>query len=261
MGSAGTIETENSILACNNVSKIFTADNGRIAEALKNVSFISQQGEFICILGPTGCGKTTLLRLISGLEKLSSGSISVSGSDPVTSRNRMGMVFQQNALFPWLTVLQNVMFGLITRKWKHRDAVQRARECLELVHLTGVEKAHPYELSGGMQQRVAIARAIATSPSILLMDEPFASVDERTRKKLQLSLLELWQKNKPTIIFVTHNIEEAVFLAQRIIVLDTEPGRIFSEFNVPLAYPRNSVSPDFVDILLKVRETITQIVG
>lgn len=250
-----------SVLKIENLSKSFVSKNGREVLALSDLSLTCEAGNFLCILGPTGCGKTTLLRLIAGLEEPSSGDILFDDALSVTKKHDTGFVFQQNSLFPWRTVLKNVSFGLEMRGWKKSDALNRAGECLKMVRLEGVEKAYPYELSGGMQQRVSIARAIALSPSLLLLDEPFGSLDEKTRKIMQNEILDLWNESGMTIIFVTHNIEEAILLGQRVLILDLSPGRIAAEILIDLPYPRNRLSNEFVNHLLKSRELFDKIVS
>jgi len=241
------------MLAVERLSKTYLAEDGRCVQALQDVSLHCAKGEFVCVLGPTGCGKTTLLRSIAGLEAPTGGTVRVDASAGDAGGHGIGYVFQQNALFPWRNVLENVMFGLQARGWTRADAVGRSRECLERVGLRGVETSYPYELSGGMQQRVSIARAIAPSPSVLLMDEPFGSVDERSRHALQRELLRLWERSSLTIVFVTHGIEEAVYLGQRVVVMKQDPGSILGELRIALGHPRDRMSGEFVEGLLKVR--------
>jgi len=209
---------------------------GAHVTAVREVSLEVQQGEFVSIVGPSGCGKTTILNMIAGFIPPSSGEILLDGravSGPGPDR---GVVFQSFALFPWKTVLENVAFGPRMRGLPRAECEQTAREFLALVGLAHAEARYPAELSGGMQQRVGVARALANRPDVLLMDEPFASVDAQTRMTLQEELTRIWQERKPTILFITHDVEEAVFLASRVVVLSK--GRVLAELPVPLPSPR-----------------------
>jgi NitT/TauT family transport system ATP-binding protein len=211
---------------------------GAHVTAISDVSLEVQQGEFVSIVGPSGCGKTTLLNMIAGFLPPSVGQIMLDGravSGPGPDR---GVVFQSFALFPWKTALENVTFGPKMRGVPREERERIGREYLALVGLGGAEGRYPTELSGGMQQRVAVARALANSPDLLLMDEPFGSVDAQTRMTLQEELTRIWQERRPTILFVTHDVEEAVFLANRVIVLSSAPGRVLAELPVLLPRPR-----------------------
>ena len=211
---------------------------GAHVTAVSDVSLEVQQGEFVSIVGPSGCGKTTLLNMIAGFIPPSEGQIVLDGravSGPGPDR---GVVFQSFALFPWKTALENVTFGPKMRGVPREERERIGREYLALVGLLGAEGRYPTELSGGMQQRVAVARALANSPDLLLMDEPFGSVDAQTRMTLQEELTRIWQERRPTILFVTHDVEEAVFLANRVIVLSSGPGRVLAELAVLLPRPR-----------------------
>ncbi|MDZ7815083.1 MAG: ABC transporter ATP-binding protein [Planctomycetota bacterium] len=249
------------MLRAQKLHKFFSSNGEREVHALAEVNLECPEGDFLCLLGPTGCGKTTFLRIAAGLEKPSSGTITVKGLPPEKAIEHIGFVFQQNALFPWLNVIDNVMFGLSARNIPKDVARARARECLALVRLKGIENAYPYELSGEVQQRAAIARALAPRPDLLLLDEPFGALDEKTRKQLQDELLSLHLKNEFTVVFVTHNIEEAVYLGQRVAILDTSPGRIASEMPVELSHPRDRMSQEFVNHLLAAREQFEKVVG
>jgi NitT/TauT family transport system ATP-binding protein len=221
-----------------NVSKQFavkqpTLDRKPFFTAIDDISLDVQVGEFMVIVGPSGCGKSTLLDLLAGLAEPSRGQILLDGkkiSGPALDR---GVVFQQYALFPWRTALGNVEFGLEAKGVPEKERRQRAREHLDLVGLSGFEDRHPHELSGGMKQRVAIARALAYDPEVLMMDEPFAALDAQTRETLQDELIRIWEKSKKTIIFITHGIDEAVYLGSRVAVMTSRPGRIKRVIDVP----------------------------
>ena len=225
-------------------------------QALDDVSFSVPEGEFCCVVGPSGCGKTTLLRAIAGLDDPDGGSILV-GGDPVTGPGLdRGMVFQEYALFPWRTVRGNIRFGLDRPACDCSDCEERVRELIDLVGLDGFEDAYPKELSGGMKQRVGIARALAPDPEILLMDEPFGSVDARTRDRLHAELLDIWTQTGQTVVFVTHDIDEAVTLADRVVVMDSDPGTVQSTFSIDLERPRERTARDFVDHVARMRDAL-----
>jgi len=212
------------------VSKVYdTTSRGRHV-ALSEISLDVAQGQFVSILGPSGCGKSTLLYIVGGFVEATSGSVRVGGAPVAGPGPDRGPVFQEFALFPWKTVLGNVMYGPLQQG--------RARELLELVHLKSFEGFYPKELSGGMKQRVALARTLAYRPKILLMDEPFGALDALTRKHLQNELLEIWERDRKTVMFVTHSVEEAVFLSDRVFVMSNSPGRIRKVFDVALPRPR-----------------------
>lgn len=234
-----------------NVSKAYES-----TQVLDDVSFSVSEGEFCCVIGPSGCGKTTLLRTIAGLDDPDSGSVLVDG-DPVTGPGLdRGMIFQEYALFPWRTVHGNIRFGLDRPACDCPDCEARVRELIDLVGLDGFEGAYPKELSGGMKQRVGIARALAVDPEILLMDEPFASVDARTRDRLHTELLEIWKETGQTVVFVTHDIDEAVTLADRVSVMDTELGAVQSTVSIDLERPRERTAHDFVAYVARIRDEL-----
>ena len=228
-------------LEVRNVTKAYISEEGEI-KALEDINLDVKPGEFLCIIGPSGCGKTTLLRMIAGLEYPTSGEIILDGKEVKGPSPDRGMVFQEFSLFPWRTVLKNVEFGLQMRNIKSKERHAIAERYIELVGLRGFEKHYPYELSGGMKQRVAIARALATEPSILLMDEPFGSVDAQTRNILQEELLQIWKRTEKTIIFVTHSVDEAVYLADRVVVMSARPGRIVECIDIDIERPRKRTS-------------------
>ncbi|WP_246271262.1 ABC transporter ATP-binding protein [Amycolatopsis acididurans] len=234
-------------IAVNGVTKTFTLGRERFV-ALDNVSLSIAENEFVTVVGPSGCGKSTLLNILAGLEEPSGGSALVDGvpvSGPGPDR---GVIFQQYALFPWLSVRKNVEFGLKIAGVPARERRERADYFIEVVGLTEFADALPKALSGGMRQRCAIARAYAVNPAILLMDEPFGALDALTRVKLQEQLLAAWDREKRTVLFITHDVDEAVFLANRVIVMAARPGRIFDVIEVDLPYPRTEqvrLSPEF----------------
>ncbi len=219
--------------------------------AIKDVTFDVRPGEFFVIVGPSGCGKSTLLDLLGGLTQPSAGQILLDGR-PITGPGMdRGIVFQQYALFPWLTALQNVAFGLEVKGLGERGRTELAQKYLSLVGLDGFEHRHPHELSGGMKQRVAIARSLAYDPAVLLMDEPFAALDAQTRETLQTELLKIWQTSKKTVVFITHGIDEAVSLGGRVALMTSRPGRIKSIIDIPeslrLAEDRRE-HPEFLEV-------------
>ncbi|MDG5776954.1 ABC transporter ATP-binding protein [Haloarculaceae archaeon H-GB1-1] len=227
------------------VGKAFDSGSGDRVQALSNVDFAVDEGEFVCIVGPSGCGKTTLFRIIAGLETPTSGTVRLDG-DAVTEPDMdRGMVFQEYGLFPWRTARGNVEFGLEQTDADERERARRAQEMIDLVGLDGFEDAYPSELSGGMKQRVGIARALAVDPEVLLMDEPFGSVDAQTRDMLHDELLRIWAKTEKTILFVTHDVEEAVTLADRIVVLTNGPGTVNEIVPVDLDRPRSRTDDAF----------------
>ncbi|WP_243450418.1 ABC transporter ATP-binding protein [Desulfosporosinus sp. Sb-LF] len=222
-----------------NVDKEINGEN-----VLEGISFSLEEGDFACLTGPSGCGKTTLLRLVAGLIQPSFGRICLNGSLAGTKPDS-GYVFQEGALFPWLTVTQNVTFSLKLRGISPKETRDLVQDVLNLVELSGFEDYYPKELSGGMRMRVALARVLVYQPKLILMDEPFAALDSRTRNKLQSDMVALWQRLKPTILMVTHNIDEAVYLSNKIIVLSGRPGRILEQINVAMDRPRERTERPF----------------
>lgn len=217
--------------------------------ALKDVNFKTHRREFVCVIGPSGCGKSTLIRILAGLEPYSSGQVLLDGKPVIGPGRDRGMVFQGYTLFPWLTVKKNVMFGLEMNNIRGEEASNEAELWLELVGLEKFANAYPHELSGGMKQRVAIARALVNQPRILLMDEPFGALDAQTRAKMQAHLLEIWRNIDITILFITHDLDEAIYLADRILVLKANPGGVEELIEVPVPRPRTTsqfASPEFL---------------
>ncbi|MCO8249349.1 ABC transporter ATP-binding protein [Comamonas thiooxydans] len=219
--------------------------------ALQDFNLDIREGEFFTLLGPSGCGKSTFLNVLAGLARKSGGSISIDGQSASGINREQGVVFQGYALFPWRTVLQNIEVGLEIRKIPKRERRETAEQFLHLVGLAGFGQRYPHELSGGMRQRVAIARSLAYSPSLLLMDEPFAALDAQTREILQSELLRIWEQHKTTIVFITHSLDEAIYLSDRIAVMTHRPGRIKSVLDIALPRPRPAEirhAPAFVQL-------------
>ncbi len=246
------------ILQVNNLSKKFKTPQGEVT-ALNNVNFQTHRREFVCIIGASGCGKSTLIRILAGLESPSDGEVLLDGKPVIGPGPDRGMVFQGYTLFPWLTVKKNVMFGL--QMQKHSPAVSES-EAMQWIDLVGLEKfadAYPHQLSGGMKQRVAIARALANRPRILLMDEPFGALDAQTRAKVQAYLLEIWRNIDITIVFITHDLDEAIYLADRILVLKPHPGEVLEMIEVPVRRPRSPeqfISTEFLATKKRLEELI-----
>ena len=227
------------VLETRGLGKVYPSAQGP-TEALRHIDLRVHRREFVCVIGPSGCGKSTLIRILAGLEKASAGEVLVDGA-PVKGPGRdRGMVFQGYSLFPWLTVKRNVMFGPEMAGTSRTMAESHAREWLELVGLTRFADAYPHQLSGGMRQRVAIARALANEPRILLMDEPFGALDAQTRAKMQKHLLDIWRNIDITVLFITHDLDEAVYLADRILVLKAHPGEVQELIEVPVPRPRSA---------------------
>lgn len=233
------------------VSKQYV-QNKKIFQAMEHVSLDVEKGEFICLLGPSGCGKSTLLNSIAGFENVTTGKITIEGKEVTEPSIKNVTIFQNYGLLPWRTVQKNVELGLEGKKLAKKDRSKLANKYIELVGLSNFSKSHPCQLSGGMQQRVAIARALAVDPEIIFMDEPFGALDALTRMNMQDEISGIWEKHKKTIIFVTHDIEESVFLADRVVIMTQNPGKIKSIIDVPLPRKRDRTSPDF----LKIRDKI-----
>ncbi|MEK4025212.1 MULTISPECIES: ABC transporter ATP-binding protein [Sporosarcina] len=217
-------------LSIKGIEKSFPHKERGTVKVLDKIDLEVEKGQFVSIVGPSGCGKSTMLYLIAGLEKADQGTISINGKTVTGSGSDRVVVFQEAGLFPWLTVLDNVTYGLLLKKIPKKEAEQKAIEMLKMVHLGNYIHSYPHQLSGGMKQRVSIARALVMEPDILLMDEPFAALDEQTRMVLHKELLDIWRKTKVTIFFITHNIREAVLLSQKIVVFATRPGKIKAVF-------------------------------
>jgi NitT/TauT family transport system ATP-binding protein len=234
-----------SSLQIRNVKKIWQGARGLAVEAISDASMEVSSGEFVAILGPSGCGKSTLLELCAGLEPVSGGEILIGGEKVTGPNPKAVMVFQEHSLFPWLNVEDNVVFGLKMKRENQNERWRRGREVLDRVKLVKFAKHYPHQLSGGMKQRVAIARALVGNPEFILMDEPFAALDFQTRVLMQQFLLEVWAGFKSTILFVTHQIDEAVLLADRVVVMSAAPGRVLEEVKIDLPRPRSMTDPAF----------------
>lgn len=245
----------NPLLEISQLNKRF-GRNKNVVHALKDIDLTIQEGEFVTIIGPSGCGKSTLLRIVAGLDGDYSGKATLAGQEIKRPGVDKGFIFQEHRLFPWLTVEKNIASDL---SLKDKEIREKVDELIALVKLTGFEKAYPRELSGGMAQRVAIARALLRNPKILLLDEPFGALDAFTRAHMQEVLLDIWRENKTTMIFVTHDIDEAVFLANRVVILKPRPGEISTVVPVNLSYPRQKTSSSFQSLRLKVLSQFEQI--
>jgi NitT/TauT family transport system ATP-binding protein len=234
----------NIVIQIRNLSKVFEKDKTRV-EALSNLNLDVYPGEFFCITGPTGCGKTTLLRIIAGLESQSEGEVLLEGCKVTKPGADRGMVFQEFALFPWRTTWKNIEFGLEIKGIHPEERREIVERYVKLIGLQGFENAFPHQLSNGMKQRVAIARALANNPEVLLMDEPFGSLDAQTRNIMQRELLRIWEQTRKTVVFVTHSVDEAIYLADRIAVLTARPGKVKKIVEIKLSRPRERTSEEF----------------
>ena len=232
-------------IAGTNITKIWGAGTPREVLAIDDVSFTVRHGEFLVIIGPSGCGKSTLLQMIAGLEMPTSGRLTHDGVPIVGPDANRSLIFQQPSLFPWLATIDNVAFGLMLKGVPKRERHARAQQYLAQVGLREFAYKYPHELSGGMQQRAAIARALCLGADILLMDEPFAALDVQTRFQMQKFLLDLWQGSGKTVVFVTHHIDEAVYLADRVVILTARPGRVLDSVPIEMPRPRDVLSPEF----------------
>lgn len=247
------------VISVTDARKDFVGRRGKVATVLDDVNLDVARSEFISIVGKSGCGKTTLLRMIAGLIAPSHGTVTISGRPVQEEQRKMGMVFQKPVLVPWRNSLTNVMLPLEFRKEQPNKARRTATEMLDLVGLSGAAKKLPHELSGGMQQRVAIARALASKPELLLMDEPFGALDAMTRDTLNLELQRIWMETRCSVVFITHSIPEAIFLSDRVIVMGGTPGTIIDDIRVDLPRPRSRESrftPEFGELEARISELI-----
>ncbi len=239
------------------VSLIYNSHDAQIV-ALDNINISVENGEFVCLVGPSGCGKSTTLNLVAGFLRPSGGKILVHDREIRGHGMDRGIVFQEYALFPWRTAVQNVEFGLEMKKVPPGQRRERAMQYLGMVRLERFAHTYPHHLSGGMKQRVAIARALAYEPQILLLDEPFGALDALTRDELQTLVVELWQETKKTILYVTHNLAEAVYLADRAIVLTPQPGKIKADVHIDLPRPRDALTVEFIEYQRRLTDLILQ---
>jgi NitT/TauT family transport system ATP-binding protein len=235
-------------LAITHVSKSFTSGDGHLVRAIGDADLQIAEGEFSAFIGPSGCGKSTLLYMIAGFEQPSSGTVAMNGRPIDRPRPDRGIVFQEYVLFPWLTVEGNIRFGLDVQGRKDAVSEERVRHLISIVGLKGFETAYPHTLSGGMQQRVAIARALAYDPEVLLMDEPFGALDAQTKRRLIGDFIKIWEENRKTVVFVTHSVEEALLLADKVYLFSARPSKIKQVFEVNLPRPRDITTPAFLEI-------------
>ena len=243
-------EERNIKVKIDGVRKVFNGRSGEMV-ALNGINMDILDNEFVCVVGPSGCGKSTLLNIIAGLMEPTSGNVFVDGKKVQGTGVERGVVFQQYALFPWLTVKKNVEFGLRLKNLPEDEIEEIARKYIRMVDLEKFTNAYPKELSGGMKQRVAIARAYAVNPEVLLMDEPFGALDAQTRTQLQSELLKTWQEERKTCFFITHDVEEAIILAQRVVIMSARPGRIKEIVEIDIPYPRTQetrMDPTFIEL-------------
>ncbi len=247
-------------LVIENLSRVFPAVHGGAAvTALQPTNLSVGDNDFVTILGPSGCGKSTLLRMVAGLDRPTTGSILLDGHKVTGPGPDRGMVFQSYTLFPWLTIRENIAFGLTEKGVGEAETREITAAYIEKVGLRGFENHWPKQLSGGMQQRTAIARALANDPAVLLLDEPFGALDNQTRALMQELLLGIWEREKKTVLFVTHDIEEAIFIASRCLVMSARPGRIKADIAIELPYPRHytmKTAPEFSDLKARLTEEI-----
>ncbi len=251
------------VIAVKDVGKEYQTPRGSV-RALEAIDLTVAEGEFVAIVGPSGCGKSTLLKILAGLLATTRGEVRLRGVPVTGPRRDIGVVFQSPVLFPWRTVLDNVLLPVDVQRLRRAESVSRALELLALVGLAGFERRYPWELSGGMQQRVAITRALIHNPAMLLMDEPFGALDALTRESMNVELQRIWLERRETVLFITHSISEAVFLADRVFVMTARPGRILEEVAVGIPRPRAlevMAAPEFGSIVNRIRSHFTARMG
>jgi ABC-type nitrate/sulfonate/bicarbonate transport system ATPase subunit len=249
----------NDVIVISNLYKSFISENGKEVKALEDINLTIKEQDFVCIIGPSGSGKSTLLRLMEGLIFPTEGSIKIMGKEVTKPRQEASMVFQEYSLMPWRNIIDNVAFGLEVRKMPKKQRYEIASEILGRFGLKDFTHNYPYELSGGMQQRAAIARAMATSPLVLYMDEPFGALDAYTRFQMQQELIEFWLEEKRAVAFVTHSVEEAIFLGKRVVLMSPRPGRVAQEYEIDLPYPRDRFSPEFRNYFETIMENMNRV--
>ncbi|MCX6697813.1 MAG: ABC transporter ATP-binding protein [Methanoregula sp.] len=245
-------------LNVDHLAKQFSKNGQETVESLIDINLEVKDEEFVCILGPSGCGKTTLLRIVAGLEHPTSGTVKIDTTLIDRPNQKLGMIFQDYSLYPWRTVNENIAFGLELHDVPKEKRDSIVKKYITLAGLSEFGNSYPHELSGGMRQRVAVVRALAVEPTVLLMDEPFGALDAQTRNMLQNELLDIWQKTKKTILFVTHSVDEAVFLADRIVVLTPRPGRVCEIIHIDQVRPRDRTSVEFAKVRRHVLDLINQ---
>lgn len=234
------------------ITKHYPNADDEQTHALENINLTVHDGEFVCVLGPSGCGKSTLLEIAAGLLRQTSGEVILDGKVQSGTSRDIGVVFQDSALFPWRSIRKNIEFGLEVAGISRAERAERARKTIELVGLEGFENKYPHQLSGGMRQRAGLARTLVADPSVILMDEPFSAVDHLTRLTLQDEIVRIWQQQKKTVFFITHDVAEAVYLATRVVLLSPRPGRIQQIFDVPFGRPRNRNDLGILNIVEKI---------
>lgn len=237
------------VLKVDNVSKSFKSHKSSNVDVLKNISFKIENGEFVTLLGPSGCGKTTLLTMIGGFQQATSGNIYLEGKIITGPSSERGYVFQNYALFPWMNVAKNILYSLKLKKMTKTEKQNRLKELLNMSHLNGHEDKYPISLSGGMQQRVAVARALASNPKILLLDEPLGAIDLQLREHMQNELLNLVKNSKSTVLMVTHDVSEAVYLSDRVIVMSSNKGSIIADLSINIKHPRDRASKEYLEYI------------
>ena len=243
-------------LQAESVSKVFQAHDGRVVHAIKEINLEVKEGEFVALIGPSGCGKSTFLFMVAGFEKLTKGSLVLDGAEITEPSPNRGIVFQEYVLFPWRTVQQNIGFGLEIKGVDKFDMEHRCNELIHLVGLQGFESAYPHTLSGGMKQRVSIARALAYDPEVLLMDEPFGALDAQTRRRLIADLIKIHEATRKTILFVTHSVEEAIELSDRICLFSARPSYVKQMIDVNVPRPRDVTSDEFVKLQRELLQSL-----